>query len=584
MLRSDCILGTDCFNLNCSFSHPPRLKLCSLGAACVDFNCNFLHPPFRTKLCSLDCSNISCENLHPSNWNPSARTSIKLRSQNERDKFRAEQDLPIFKFKEEFITRLKREKVLVVTAETGSGKTTQLPQYAAEAFPGKVICTQPRTIAAITLAQRIAHEFDNSSVGENVGYAISGSKGVKGKKIQLITDDALVKKAQKDTNLDKVSVLIIDEAHERSLNTDLVLGIAKLVRKNRPNDFHIVIASATINPQSFLEFFMQGDQIPQCLSVKGRVFPISDEQSLLTFDGTNFDKLISEIIRILEKYNEGNMLVFLPGAGEIEKAIKTFENNNKKKNSWISYPLYGGLPPEKQAEVMAFNAHEKSLRMIVFCTNIAETSLTVPNIRIVLDSGLAKEARYDVKRKINIIEQVYISKSSAQQRRGRAGRTAEGVCIKLYSTDKLTRENIEPEIMRSSLDLVVLQLKMLSFDPLTFPFISQPKEEFLKDSVKLLITLGCLKEFGNNPISSRGRFYSQLPFDPKISHFLIKGSEDFGKLDEFAIMASLLTAPVFYFLNLLLIKKGEDILYGRNSRGTKRKKRIYNEFGKGLSQ
>lgn len=545
-----CILGADCFNLNCSFSHPPTSKLCTLGAACVDFNCNFLHPNFRTQCCSLDCNNPSCENLHPSNWNPSAIPSNKLRSQIERDRFRTEQDLPILKIKEEFIARLKIEKFLVITAETGSGKTTQLPQYAAEAFPGKVICTQPRAIAAMSLAQRIAYEFDNSSVGENVGYTIAGSKGVKGKKIKLMTDAALVKKTQKDSNLKKVSVLIIDEAHERSLNTDLVVGIAKLIRNNRPNDFYVVIASATINPQSFLEFFAQKDQISQCLSVKGRVFPITDEKSMIDFDGTNLDKLIGEIIRILIEHDEGNMLVFLPGASEIEKAIKIFENNFKKKDSWILYPLYGALPPEKQAEVMAFNAHEQSLRMIVFCTNIAETSLTVPNIRIVLDSGLAKEARYDIKRRINIIEEVYISKSSAQQRRGRAGRTAEGVFVRLYSEDKLTRENIEPEIMRSSLDLVVLQLKMLSFDPLTFPFISKPNEEFLKDSIELLISLGCLKRFGENPISPRGRFYSQLPFDPKITHFLIKGSEDFGKLEEFSILASLLTAPVFIFSSL----------------------------------
>eukprot|EP00731_Ephydatia_muelleri_P014667 Em0008g387a len=248
--------------------------------------------------------------------------------------------LPILSSQFEFISRLRREKVLVVTAETGSGKTTQLPQYCAEAFGGVVVCTQPRVIAAISVAQRISQEFDGTSAGKNVGYTVGGGNSVKGQCIMLMTDSSLVRMAQNDTNLMQVSVLIIDEAHERSLNTDIVLGIAKQVRNNRKEDFHVVIASATIDPKPFLDFFFSENSISKPLIVPGRTFPvvveyvddIDEDDDLLTGG-----YLISKVIKTLNIHQEGHCLVFLPGSGEVDNALCQF--SNEANPEWIGLPL-----------------------------------------------------------------------------------------------------------------------------------------------------------------------------------------------------------------------------------------------------
>lgn len=540
--------------------HPIGGALCEDGNKCIDCDCKLVHPPGRNKLCNEFCSNINCESIHSKIWDPKASggknlAEKALRTQKERDQFRLKNLLPIRKAKDEIIYRLKREKILVVTAATGSGKTTQLPQYTAEAFPGLIVCTQPRVLAAITLAQRIASEYDNSSVGNSVGYQISGGNNVKGKKIMLMTDGALVHKAQEDPLLKDISVLIIDEAHERSLNTDLVIGIAKLLIDKRPNDFHVIISSATINPKPFLDFFSPKinptpsldvfyptDSLKKSLDIEGRVFEIKDEEDPTDFSG-GYEELIPKVVDILEKNPEGNCLVFLPGAGEIDNAVRKF--NLCAKNNWVSFPLYGSLPPEEQALVMAFDDQNNTLRMIVFCTNVAETSLTVPNIRIVIDTGLVKEARYDPIRRITVIEQVFVSNSSMKQRRGRAGRTAEGLFVKLYkAAEAIKRENIEPEIIRSSLDLVVLQLKILNYDPITFPFMDKPKIEVIESSIKLLVELQCLEKSPKNRITNRGKLFAELPFDPRMSNFLITGHEIYDQAENCAIIASILTAPV----------------------------------------
>lgn len=250
----------------------------------------------------------------------SAHGQQKGLSQEERDRRRAHSNLPILAAKQLFIEKLKSDKVVIIKAETGSGKTTQLPQYAAEAFTGGglVVCTQPRAIAAISIAQRIAEEFDGSKVGHNVGYKIGRGKSEKGKRILLMTDAALVNMAQRDPLLSNINVLIIDEAHERSLNTDVVLGIAKLIRSKRPDDFHVVIASATIDPKPFLDFFSISNEI----SVGARKFQIEisnqdrDADELMSFSTSSL--LIDDVMSSLEHYPIGNCLVFLPGSLEVE--------------------------------------------------------------------------------------------------------------------------------------------------------------------------------------------------------------------------------------------------------------------------
>jgi len=549
--RKLCKFGLNCAKENCEHIHPPRSVRCKNNMNCIDYECKFTHPPGRLTLCKMSCTNSFCEYLHPNDWNPLANEEKlaidkNLRTQKERDEYRLKNKLPIYDSKEIFISRLKSEKVLVVTAATGSGKTTQLPQYLAESFPGLIVCTQPRVLAAITIAQRIASEYDNASVGENVGYKVAGGQGIQGRRILLMTDGALIRKAQNDPNLNEISVLLIDEAHERSLNTDLVLGIAKLVRQQR-NNFYVVIASATIDPKGFLEFFFGSNSIQKSLDVKGRVFEIVDEEKPIEFTGS-YDFLVPTVNEILKNNPDGNCLVFLPGAREIDEAVQNFKL--RAENNWVCFPLYGSLPPEEQSLVMTFDDQNETIRMVVFCTNVAETSLTVPNIRIVIDTGLAKEARFDPIRRLTILEQVYISKSSSMQRRGRAGRTAEGLCVRLYSSNSIERESIEPEIMRASLDLVVLQLKILNYDPLTFPFISKPKEESIANSIELLKELGCLDDSPKNQITTRGRQFAELPYDPRMSNFVMMAHEKFDEGENCAIIASILTAPVI--INLFI--------------------------------
>ena len=540
-----CPLRNQCFNTACDKRHPPGHNVCPLLETCFDVRCSLSHPPTRPKICqTVNCTNIDCEHLHFNDWNPDGTLLgvTYLKSLATRQQERITAALPIYSSHDEFISRLKREKVLVVTAETGSGKTTQLPQYCAEAFGGLIICTQPRVIAAISVAQRMSLEFDGTSAGENVGYTVGGGNSVKGQRIMLMTDSSLVHMAQEDANLMKVSVLIIDEAHERSLNTDLVLGIAKLVRKNRKEDFHVVVASATIDPKPFLDFFFSESSVSQPLIVPGRTFPVEveyvddiDEDDDLLKSGY----LISKVIKSLKIHQEGHCLVFLPGSGEVDNALCQF--SNEANPEWIGLPLYGNLPPEEQNRVLSFDDCKGTLRMVIFCTNVAETSLTVPNVRLVIDTGLAKEARYDPKRHMTVLELVYISRSSADQRKGRAGRTAPGHCIRLYKQEWLTRKHITPEILRSSLDLVVLQLCQIGYNPQKFPFIDPPRGDLIDSSLQTLKSFDCLDTECN--ITERGKFFNRLPFDPRLSHFVATAQEQYGQGKVASSIAAILSAP-----------------------------------------
>jgi len=536
-------------NTRCALLHPQERNLCPDGAACVDFECQRTHPSSRVRKCTRgdSCTSKKCDYLHPSNWDPLALKSQQsiLKSQETRDEERKKANLPILQSKDDFIKRLRQNKVLVVTAETGSGKTTQLPQYCAESFSGLVICTQPRAIAAMTIAQRISDEFDGSSTGANVGYKIGRGKSQKGRRIMLMTDASLIQLAQSDPLLKCVSVLIIDEAHERSLNTDIVVGIAKIVQRQRPQDFHVVIASATIDPKPFIEFFADAvaslSRRTTSLSVPGRKFEVTKENKDLEDDQVlNPLILVENVVKALETHKEGNCLVFLPGSTEVDKALRRFKVVAQKE--WIGLPLYGSLPPEEQARVMSFDDEGGTLRMVVFCTNVAETSLTVPNTRLVIDTGLAKEARFDPARRMTILEQVYISKSSAKQRQGRAGRTSAGYCLRLYSEEKLERESVQPEILRSSLDTVVLTLCRLGQDPRTFPLLDRPPVETINASLEMLERLGCL-EPGSVKITARGRLFSELPFDPRLSSFVTQAHTQYQAGSLAAEIAAILSAP-----------------------------------------
>eukprot|EP01041_Mallomonas_annulata_P007813 gene7813-15980_t len=546
-----------CRNKDCVYLHPDEdCPFASLCENIINQKCEFRHPIITMCKFGIRCKNESCESNHPDGWDPlNDFPGMTLKSFNTRDEERrTTRVLPIFKCYEEFISRLQEHKVLIVTAATGSGKTTQLPQYAAEKFGGLVVCTQPRALAAITLADRIAKEFDDATVGYNVGYKVGGDRPKEGKQIMLMTDSSLVRMAQQDSLLSKVKVLIIDEAHERSFNTDLVLGIAKRIRTLRPNDFHVVIASATIDPEPFLNFFFGpisktvNPAARQPLQVEGKMFPVELTDPIIPKDKfTNViqELLIPAVVKSLKEFDEGHCLVFLPGSGEVDKAIRMFRSSVDFQENWEPLPLYGGMPPEEQAKIFDFtdDGMDGTPRMVVFCTNIAETSLTIPNVKLVVDTGLVKEARFDPQRRMTVLEEVLVCKSSADQRKGRSGRTAPGACVRLFDYDKLPRQNIEPELLRSSLDMVMLQLCLMGGDyhPERFSFIDRPDETNLQASLSLLRSLNCLDN--NDKVTEKGKLFNDLPFDPRMSNFVMSMHESFGKLELGAEIAALLTAP-----------------------------------------
>ena len=575
-----CHFGKRCHNTACLRLHPTDRQLCTRGVECLELACTFIHPPGRPIKCKygLQCDNADCSRLHPPEWDPPENRAIEqssvqtspirrrqpdLKSLEKRMIERETARLPVLAYRTMFCQRLEREKLLVVKAQTGSGKSTQLPQYAAEYFSGGlVVCTQPRVVAAISLARRVADEFDGTSEGNSVGYQVGSSSGknncVQGTNIMFMTDAALIQQTQSDPNLSHIRVLLIDEAHERSLNTDIVIGIAKLLLKTRPNDFFVVIASATIDTTRFLEFFERNPNGP--LSIPGVTFDVT-EQYLPPPEGCTDQKLIEvhvvpTVLRLYPQH-QGHTLVFLHGQREIEQALKLF--NRDIPEDCVALPLYGSLSPEEQDKVLKFDDEDSKRRMVVFCTNVAETSLTIKNTRLVIDSGLAKEARFDIRRRLTVIETVRISISSANQRKGRAGRTAIGHCVRLYNKSDLKRENIEPEILRSSLDLVVLQLVRLNLNPRTFPFMDAPNINILNSSLELLTRLACITN--ETTSTARGQLFAELSLDPRRSALMVDMYTDIGGERLLAVTAkivAILSAPGSLFYMGGIDKKAKD--------------------------
>ena len=601
----------NCLNANCKFLHDSSrtLKLatlCPQAADCIDFDCALAHPPRRTKLCprNLTCPFTDCQLLHSAQrvvceddaddctnhkcfFHPHAavkslsKTKIvaaadslppaikmpapeallgKTAAQREVDRKKA--GLPIFKAREQFLQQLKRERVVIVRAETGSGKTTQLPQYAAEAVDtlitnnaaGKsrlVVCTQPRAFAAKSIAARVADEFDGLPCGSSVGYR-TGTNSVTGSHIMYMTDAMLVRELQNSATLDHIGVLVIDEAHERSLNTDIVIGIAKQVLAKRPTDFYVVVASATIDATKFLNYFFPTGPVPKPLEVEGRVFPVTLDYKPPGEEVSDREFIAKHVVptvidEITADGSKGHTLVFLPGQGEIDDAIRKFKASAPEE--FVALPLYGALAGTAQDKIMKFDEHFDNYdqRMVVFTTNIAETSLTVPGVTLVVDSGLAQEARFDRKRCITVIEQVLVSRASADQRKGRAGRVCAGRCVRLFSDSDLKKANIEPEISRVSLDEVMLQLVRVGLNPATFPFIDHPGKPAIDDSMALLKALSCINT--DLSITGRGKLFSELQFDPRTSALIMYLHEQFDRLTLAIDMASVLAAPgqIFFF-------------------------------------
>ena len=447
------------------------------------------------------------------------------------------QSLPIFTKRDELVSAIQNHQVLVVAGETGSGKTTQLPQLcllAGRGQAGIIGHTQPRRLAARSVASRIAEELQ-TELGKAVGYQVRFDKQVSDNPyIKLMTDGILLNELHDDPLLRKYDTLIIDEAHERSLNIDFILGLLKNILAQR-DDLKIIITSATIDLDKFSHHFNDAPII----QVSGRTFPV--EVRYRTFEDYNatesFEDLALHAVNELIKAGPGDCLIFLP----TEQSIRHLADHLRRrlKGDIEILPLYSRLAQKQQ--MMIFGSHHKP--RIVLSTNIAETSLTVPGIKYVIDSGLARISRYSTRSKVQRLPVEPISQASANQRMGRCGRLEDGICIRLYSEDDfLSRsEFILPEILRTNLASVILQMTVLELGNIEqFDFIDAPEQKQINDGVQLLKELGAMDD--GRRITKLGRQLAKLPLDPRIARILVTASKQ-GALKEVIILAAAIGLP-----------------------------------------
>jgi ATP-dependent helicase HrpA len=440
--------------------------------------------------------------------------------------------LPIFDRKDEILAALRDSQVLVVAGETGSGKSTQLPQYMLEAglgADGKLVGhTQPRRLAARTVAERIASELD-TEIGGLVGYTVRFTDKTKpGTRIKVMTDGILLNELQRDRMLRRYDCLIVDEAHERSLNIDFILGYLKQLLPRRP-DLKVVVTSATIDTDRFSRHF---DDAP-IIEVSGRTYPVEVRYRPLDED-TDQTQGIVEAIDELREEGRGDVLVFLSGEREIRDTADALDRLQLRNTEVV--PLFARLSSTDQHKV--FQPHTG--RRIVLATNVAETSLTVPGIHYVVDPGFARISRYNRRTKVQRLPIEKISRASANQRAGRCGRIAPGTCIRLYDEDDFAArpEFTEPEILRTNLASVILQMTAIGLgDIAAFPFVDPPDNRSIKDGIALLEELGALVD---GKLTTIGRRLAQLPVDPRLGRMVLEAERN-GCVDEVMVIASALS-------------------------------------------
>lgn len=459
--------------------------------------------------------------------------------------------LPVFQFRDELLNAVEKYQVLIVVGETGSGKTTQLPQYLYEAGydkHGKIIgCTQPRRVAAVSVAARVADEV-GTRVGDKVGYSIRfDERSSENTVIKYMTDGMLVREFLTDHDLAKYSVMIIDEAHERTLQTDILLGLFKDLLKKRP-DFKLIISSATINAKKFSDYF---DSAP-IFNVPGRRYPVE----IFYTQQPEANYLSAAIITVFQIHisqnSAGDILVFLTGQDEIETMAESLAETCKKLEGQIKEmvicPIYANLPPEQQKKI--FEPTPKGARKVVISTNIAETSLTIDGIVYVIDCGFVKENIYNATTGMESLEVLPCSKASADQRAGRAGRVGPGKCFRLYTKwvylNDLPR-NPTPEILRTDLTGVVLLMMTLGITDLVhFDFMDKPSTKTLVKALELLYALGALNERGE--LTNIGIKMAMFPTKPMLSKSLLASSE-LKCCDEVLSIVSMLEDTGSLFVN-----------------------------------
>ena len=435
------------------------------------------------------------------------------------------EELPVAARREEIARAVSGHPVVIVCGETGSGKTTQLPKILLElgrGVAGMIGHTQPRRIAARSIAARIASELA-SPLGQAVGYKVRFSDRVSPDTyVKVMTDGILLAETQGDRQLRAYDTLIIDEAHERSLNIDFLLGYVKKLLPRRP-DLKLIVTSATIDAERFSRHFGGAPVI----EVSGRLYPVEVRYRPLAAHGDGDDEqgLVDGIIGAVDELargpGRGDILVFLPGEREIREATDALRRHHPGGTELL--PLYARLSFEEQQRVF----RQGGARRIVLATNVAETSLTVPGIGCVVDSGLARISRYSARNKVEQLRIEPISRASADQRAGRCGRVAAGVCVRLYAEEDYQSrpQYTDPEILRSSLAAVILRMKALALpDVERFPFLDAPAPRMIADGYQLLTELGAVDEA--NTLTAMGRQLARFPIDPRVARMILAGSRE----------------------------------------------------------
>ena len=459
-----------------------------------------------------------------------------------RPRLRPMPGLPVSQRADEIVEAIRKNRVLILCGETGSGKTTQLPKLcvlAGRGRKGMIAHTQPRRIAASSIAKRLAEET-GTELGQWVGFKIRFTDRTQhGAQVKLMTDGILLAETQGDPLLKAYDTIIIDEAHERSINIDFLLGYLKGLLKKRP-DLKVIVTSATIDSERFAKHFAdeKGRSAP-VLTVSGRTYPVEIRYRPIEDEDETDDKslmnAISDACDELTREGPGDILVFLPGEREIREAAEALMHSQPPTTEIL--PLYARLSAAEQEKV--FKTSDK--RRIVLSTNVAETSITVPGIHYVVDTGLARVKRYSYRNKVDQLLIEPVSQASANQRSGRCGRVADGICIRLYSEEDFARRSAftDSEIMRTNLAAAILRMKSLKLgDVRAFPFVQAPPNRAIVDGISLLKELNALDD--RERLTEVGRALSKLPVDPKVARMLL-AAKDNAALSEVLIIASALS-------------------------------------------
>lgn len=475
----------------------------------------------------------------------------------------ARKNLPIYKIRSKLISEIRQNPALILLGETGCGKTTQIPQYIHENHPhmkGMIACTQPRRVAAITVAQRVAAEI-SEDLGKTVGYCVRFEDVTSTEtKIKYMTDGMLLREAISDPLLSRYSIVILDEVHERTIHTDMLLGIAKQAQQKRANnkaDHHlkplkIILMSATMDVDVFSDYFNKAP----VLYLEGRQFGVEVFHSA----SEQTDYLFSAISTVFQIHKSAplneDILVFMTGQEEIESTVKTITELNKanlKNLPLLVLPLYASMPSNKQLKV--FEKAPTGYRKVIISTNIAETSITIRGIKYVIDTGMIKSKLYTPSTNVELLKVQKISKSQAWQRTGRAGRESAGICYRLFTESEFESMPLStvPEILRSNLSSVALELIALGVkDLINFDFMDKPSPESLNAALCELENLGAITKSGNlgeksssYDLTPIGKRMSQFPLDPKLSRCIL-AAEKLNCVEDIMKIVSILSVETIF--------------------------------------